>query len=355
MKHLGVWLAVAGAVLASAPAAAAAPAAHVTVGVGEQTSRLFGDPRFTLTGVRHVRLIVPYDVVHARGKVLRWTDDWLDGARARGLDPLVTFNHAWIGKRRWHLPTVREYATRVREFRRRYPWVHEYATWNEANHKRDQPTGLHPVRTAAFFRALRRQCRAAGCKVVAADVLVSDSPRTWRWLEAFRRAAGRVPLRWGLHNYPDANRFSTRRTRKFLRRLPGQIWFTETGGVVKFGNRFARNERRAARAVAQVFRLTRLSPRITRVYFYNWRAQPGARRWDSGLIAASGRTRPAFRILVRYLGQARYRPVQPLLEPPPLALDEPPEPEPKPAPPPKPPPPPPPPPTTTPTTTTPGD
>ena len=44
---------------------------------------------------------------------------------------------------------------------------------------------------------------------------------------------------WALHNYIDANRFRTRGTRSLLaatRKTKSQIWFTETGGLVRRDN-----------------------------------------------------------------------------------------------------------------------
>ena len=50
---------------------------------------------------------------------------------------------------------------------------------------------------------------------------------------AFRRHAHEVePRYWGMHNYIDANRLRTTGTRRMLRAVKGQIWFTETGGIV---------------------------------------------------------------------------------------------------------------------------
>ena len=49
------------------------------------------------------------------------------------------------------------------------------------------------------------------------------------------RARGRR-LIWGLHNYIDANRFRTTGTRSLLRAVPGEVWFTETGGLVVRNN-----------------------------------------------------------------------------------------------------------------------
>ena len=63
----------------AAPAAAQSPIPHVDVGIGEQNPTLFDDPRFQTTGIRHARLIVPYDVVRAGG-----AEPDADGRLARG-------------------------------------------------------------------------------------------------------------------------------------------------------------------------------------------------------------------------------------------------------------------------------
>jgi hypothetical protein len=290
---------------------------HVEVGVGENSFALFDDPRFAATGIRHVRLIVPYDVVDAGGRRLRRVDAWLRLARQQGLEPLISFGFSQRRRMQWHLPTTAEYEEAVAQFRARYPWVRDYSTWNEANHKMMQPTGLHPVRTAALYRALRRQCPLADCRVVAADVLLTSSRRTWRWISVFRRHAGPGPHIWGLHNYPDANRLTSRLTRRFLRWMPDdEIWFTETGGIVRFVDHWRRDEYRAARVVSYVFRLAELSPRITRLYLYNWRAASWNRHWDSGLIGVNGRSRLGYYSLLDALSLDRFKPRPPAPEAP---------------------------------------
>ena len=290
-----------------APASGRALLSHVNVGIGDNASATFDDPLFTATGIRHVRLQVPYDVVRAGGPQLAATDAWLERAHEQGLQPLVAF--AWSARHRRYLPRARQYAARVREFRLRYPWVREYSTWNEANHRAVQPTGRNPRRTAVFYRALRRQCQLAGCRVVAADILVAGWRRTVAWLQAFRARAGRGPHIWGLHNYPDANRRRFAATTRFLRAIPrGRVWITETGGIVRFARRWRRNEYRAARAVRHAFRLTRLSRRIKRIYLYNWRHNPRNRRWDSGLLAADGNPRDGYFELLDLLSRRRYAP-----------------------------------------------
>jgi hypothetical protein len=315
-------LAVITALAVPAPASARALLAHVEVGIGDNAPELFDDPLFTATGIRHVRLHVPFDLVRAGGPQLAEADAWLARARALGLEPLVAF--AWSSRRRHYLPTVRQYSARVREFRLRYSWVREYSTWNEANHPGVQPTARNPRRTAVFYRALRRQCHAAGCRVVAVDVLGAGWRRTWPWLRAFRARAGRGPHIWGLHNYPDANRRRNVSTARFLATIPrGQGWITETGGIVRFARRWRRNEYRAARAVRHAFRLTRLSRRIKRIYLYNWRHNPRNRRWDSGLLAANGNPRGGYYELVDLLGRSRYAPPPVVVEPPPKVEPEP--------------------------------
>jgi hypothetical protein len=309
-------------VISAALAALALPAAAmgqgstprpVAVGIGEPHPDMFDDARFRATGIRHARVIVPYDLVDAGGWPLAVTDLWLSRARRDGVEPLVSFSHSFVKRRKLRLPSVREYSRRVAEFRARYPWVREFSTWNEANHKGTQPTGRHPRRAAVYYRALKRQC--AGCTVLAVEVLLTHSWKTWRWIRRFRERAGRGPHIFGLHNYPDVTRLRSLNTRLFLRRVPrARVWLTETGGVVRFG-RWKHNEGRAARAVRHVFRMTSRLPRVERVYFYNWRADDN-RRWDSGLISREGTERMGYYRLLEGLTLDRFRPV-------PVPIDEP--------------------------------
>ena len=46
-----------------------------------------------------------------------------------------------------------------------------------------------------------------------------------------------------------------------------------------------------------------MSPRIRRVYLYNWRASPGPSTWDSALTNADGTPRPAYQELRRQLAR----------------------------------------------------
>ena len=154
-------------------------------------------------------------------------------------------------------------------------------------------------------------CR--GCRVVAADVLVDT--RVGRWLRRFRAAARYRPRIWGLHNYADANRFRSSGTREALRAVRGEVWFTETGGLVERRNErrlvWPRSSARAARATEQVFRLARLSSRVRRVYLYQWDpaefSASAEKTWDSALMDAEGQPRPAYHVLRTWLAEAAAR------------------------------------------------
>ena len=66
-----------------------------------------------------------------------------------------------------------------------------------------------------------------------------------------------MPKIWGLHDYSDVNRFESWRTAEIDRALGGQVWLTETGGIVQFGSGFPNRNgsglTRAASVVKFVF------------------------------------------------------------------------------------------------------
>jgi len=284
----------------AAPAGAAAkPAPIPVVGIGEQSPEMFSNPYFTALGVEHVRVITAWDSLRHRWS-RRDLDSYMSAARAAGAQVLLGFGHARSGKSkvRRRVPGVREFTREFLKYKQRYPWVKDWLTWNEANHC-GEPTCHKPRRVARFFNNIRHNCY--GCRVVAADVL--DTPTMPQWVREFRRTARDDKLIWGLHNYIDANRFRTSGTRALLKAAPrGEIWFTETGGLVVRRNKsriaFPGSEKHQAKATRQVFKLAALSPRVRRVYFYHW--QPSGDplpTWDSALVDPRGKPRPAYRVL----------------------------------------------------------
>ncbi len=267
--------------------------AAFSVGVSDQKLGMWHDPRFEALGIRQVRLIMAYDLV-LKGDFSRY-DAWMAAADARGADVLVAINHSTTSNSA--LPSVARYRQVIRRIRARYPQVKTMSAWNEANHQ-TQPTHRSPKRAAEYYNALREECR--GCRIVAADVL--DQSDMEKWIATFKRYA-RQPKLWGLHNYADANRFRPLKasgTAKLLKLVKGEVWLTEAGGIVRFGRSYRggrAGELRAARATQQTFKLARSGPRIKRVYLYHWDAEAQFKTWDSGLVDAAGRARPALGVL----------------------------------------------------------
>jgi hypothetical protein len=285
--------------------AAAAPARALTIGIADQKPDMFTDPRFQAAHIAYARRAVPWDALTNPSQTAA-LDQWLAAARAAHVNPLLSFTHSSTDRR--ELPTPERLLYEFRRFRARYPWVTDYASWNEANHC-GEPTCHRPELVAAYWRKLRVACPK--CRILAAEVL--DMPNMTSWVKAFRRAAKVEPRYWGLHNYIDANRLRTTGTRRLLKATGrGLIWFTETGGIVSRTNRrrvtFPESASHAAVATRFLFDdLVPLSRRITRVYLYHWNIEPGPTTWDSGLIGPTGRPRPAYAVLQRELAKLAVR------------------------------------------------
>jgi hypothetical protein len=286
---------------AGAPGEAATQPSPLAVGIGEQHPWMFGDARFRALGIRYARISVSWDVL-AHAKQRNTLFAWLRGAHLDGVAPLVAFERSWIPGHFRRLPAAARLAGTVRSLRARYPWLTDFATWNEANYC-GQPTCRRPGLVAAYYTRLRAACHS--CHILGAELL--DVPGMVQWVARERRAIGREPEIWGLHNYIGANRLSAASTNALLAATHGQVWFTETGGVVaRHGHHpdgFPETPAHAARVTRFVFqRLVPLSPRIKRVYLYQWGAGTGRREpWDSGLLDARDKPRPAFWVLVQEL------------------------------------------------------
>jgi hypothetical protein len=277
------------------PAAAKAP----RVGIGDQNPHMFLDPAFQKLGVKHSRLALAWDWYRDPWTVTQ-TDAWVGAAQAAGVKPLIAFSRNWRAGGERYLPSLRLYRKSFRAFRARYPHVTEFSAWNEANHT-TQPTARKPRAAARYYNAMRRDCR--GCTIVAADVL--DSRDMVAWVKRFKRYAPTARL-WGLHNYKDAND-GKGTTKQLLKAVRGQVWLTETGGILRLkphassrGNGRRSSKAQQAAAVKRVYKIARQNRRITRIYFYEWKQNP-KNRWDSAFLDANGRLRPAYHALKRGL------------------------------------------------------
>jgi hypothetical protein len=309
-------LATLAAILALTAVATTAPAsAKIRVGIGDQNAGMFADPLFKQLKVKRARVITPWNVALKR-RYRKNLDGWLKAARAAHVTPLVTFGATPTTRcprprRKCRAPTVKQYIKAFKRFRKRYPRIREIAPWNEANH-RSQPTFAKPKRAAQYFNAIRKRCR--GCRIVAADVI--DEKNMVPWLKVFKRTAKGERI-WGLHNYKDTN---PRRgqtfggTAKLLRTVRGQVWLTETGGIVKFklpGGRtlFRFNEKRANKALKRMFHLARkYQRRVKRLYIYNWSAPLKSNRFDAGLVRRNGKSRPGYATVKKNISRGVFRP-----------------------------------------------
>ena len=279
-----------------------AGASAVVVGIGDQKPEMFGDPLFHDLGIRHARLAVSWDALRNDWEAQE-VDTWLNGARLAGVQPLVAFWRSRVQKGKGRVPGPKRFAREFFRFRVRYPWVTTFATWNEANHS-GSGTSERPELVADYYRVMRSICPR--CTILAADVL--DMRNMAWWIKRFQKRLGFRPRAWGLHNYIDANRMRTSGTRELLHLVRGQIWFTETGGVVsrhkKHKITFPESAGHAAKATRWLFdRLVPLSPRIKRVYIYHWSPAQTRVTWDSALLDKKGRPRPAWRVVRRVITQ----------------------------------------------------
>ena len=269
----------------------------LTVGISEQWEAMFGDPRFRALGIKTARLVVAWNAIWEEPDRLA---SWLDSAAAAGVQPLVAFDHD-RGDRcpsaPCVLPTVGAYEAAVRAFLAAYPQVRLITPWNEANHAAE-PTAGRPDRAAAYYNAARRAC--PDCTLVAADVI--DGQGMLGWLAAYRRGLDEAPQVWGLHDYYDTTYFTTSGLRDYLNAVTGQVWLTETGGIVELRTRdgqvsLPHDELRARASVSFAFEEAHtFAGRVGRMYLYQWRADAEG-RFDAGLIRPDGSPRPALDVV----------------------------------------------------------
>jgi hypothetical protein len=274
------------------------------VGIADQKTSFFTDPRFQGLKIKMARRSVAWDFLQYDWQV-QDVDAWMASSRAAGVTPLITFARSRIEAKRHQVPTAAQMGAAFKAFRARYPWANEFVASNESNHY-GEPTGRRPKLAAAYYKAMKKACPS--CKIAAATLL--DYPNLVTWSKQFVKAAGHQPKYWALHNYVSANRFDKARTVQLLRAVKGQIWLTEVGGLVKRRTPDRKGKAKlkegvahAAKVTDYIFnRLARVSPRISRIYLYHWNSDGPLSSWDSGLFDHNGTARPAFTVVQRQVG-----------------------------------------------------
>jgi hypothetical protein len=273
------------------------------IGIADQKAATFADPRFRRLGLKQARRSIAWDTMQFDWQVAD-VDAWMQAARRAGVSPVITFARSRVAERRHLVPTAGQIRQAFVAFRKRYPWARDFVASNESNHF-GEPTGRRPQLAAQYYKAMRQACPT--CKVAGATLL--DYPNLVTWSKAFVKAARETPRYWAVHNYISANRFDVKRTRDFLLAVKGEVWITEVGGAVKRPRgqaKFPEGTQHAARVTRFIFSdLARLSPRIKRIFLYHWSSGGPGSSWDSGLVAADGRARPAMTVFEQVLRQTR--------------------------------------------------
>jgi hypothetical protein len=303
-----------GAIWQAGAAAGSVPRARVAssylTGIGNENPKMFSDPLYQQLHTKIVRYVVPYDaVVHPYS--LYQAVEFIAAAEAAHEQLLVAFYHSEYTPTQ--LPSVAAYQRDVQRFVKMFPHVRQYESWDESNrgdvaHAFSSPSG---VAAAKYYQALIRVCR--GCTVIGLDVLdEAQIVKTLRYISEFKREISRletvVPKIWGLHNYSDVNRLESWRTRDLVKALGGQVWLTETGGLVKFEpsfpNRHGAGLTRAAKVLKFMFALAGSVPQIKRLYVYDWSGGTSSTRFDAGLTNVNEQPRAGYVVVCRQLHAA---------------------------------------------------
>jgi hypothetical protein len=302
-----------GAIAGASSKQRARAAASYLTGVGDEQTEMFGNPLWQQLHTKIARYIAPYDAA-VRPYSLGQARQWIEAAQAQHQQVLVAFYHSEYTPTK--MPSLAVYQRDVQKFVKLFPRVRQYQAWNETNrgnvaHLFSSPSALQ---SAEYYKALRSVCH--GCTLTGLDILdgPSVSP-SLRYISEFKRAILRLkvpmPSLWGLHNYSDTNRFQSTRTRAILAAVPGQVWLTETGGIVKFGGAFPNRKgsglKRASKALAYMFHLAASNSRIRRLYIFQWSGATGAARFDAGITDPHYNPRPGYVTVCRQLRAASCR------------------------------------------------
>jgi hypothetical protein len=272
---------------------------------------MFGEPLWQQLHTKIVRYIAPYDaVVHSYS--LDQAILFIRAAEAQHEQVLVAFYHSEYTP--LNMPSVAQYKHDVEKFVRRFPHVRQYQSWDEANRGYIPGVLASPsaVAAAQYYQALIRVCK--GCTVLGLDVLDAQNiGPTLEYISEFKREIGRLetvmPKIWGLHNYSDINRLESWRTRALVRALGGQVWLTETGGIVQFGGGFPNKNgsglTRSAKVLKYMFAVAASQPQIKRLYIYDWTGGGSSTRFDAGLMNAHDQPRPGYVVVCKQLHGAK--------------------------------------------------
>jgi hypothetical protein len=319
---LALVLALSGALLLASSAvgqagtkARTSPSAHAAAtyltGIGDEHSEMFGNPLWRQLHTKIARYIAPYDAA-ARPYSLQQARVWIKDAEAQHQQILVAFYHSEYTPTK--MPSVALYQHDVQKFVKDFPHVKQYQSWDESNrgnvlHSFSSPSA---GASARYYQALLRVCK--GCTDIGLDVLdQANITPTLRYISEFKREIVHLhtvmPSIWGLHDYSDVNRLQSWRTRELSNALGGQVWLTETGGIVQFKPEFLNVHgsglTRAAKVLKYMFSVAASNSRIKRLYIFDWSGGTNSTRFDAGLTDSHNIPRPGYITVCRELHAAK--------------------------------------------------
>ena len=321
-RHLGFIRRLVCCLTALAAVAMPAPAhaqPQAAFGLSDENPAAFSGDAFTAVrarlGIQYARLVVPYDVL-APGAAQRYGCstipdcaprnllEWVAAVSRAHLRPLITLGLSQcFSPQCIPVPPVHGASGFGANFQRlvkAFPQVHDWAPWNEPD---SSPiTRSEPELIADFWiTANRIEHQLHRNDVLVAGELVSlaaDRSHFFKRYSHWLWRRGGHPAVWGFHPYGDVIWRQTSDTRSFLAATPqgSQVWLTESGVVVNDWAGLAGLPDIQAQAAATFLQLGRLSPRITRNYYYQLQAL-GRPAFDSALLDNNGVPRPAFCVL----------------------------------------------------------
>jgi len=262
-------------------------------------------PLFAKTTIKQIRITVAWDASKTAASSAALTQQ-MTSFHQLGLEPLVVFGKSWSQIGPGPLMSTAQYSKMFRDFHQRFPWVTQFASWNEVN-AFNQPTHASPRRVAQYYKIIRQQCPQ--CKTLVATLL--DSSQPVQYVKQLQRYTGNSKnLIWGLHNYSDVRLRKDKATRQVLAGVKGPVWLTETGALAHYRGpnkvlqRRPMSEAKQAKSVKYLLGpMLKHNPRLRRVYVYQW--QGVANGWDSGLLRPNGKPRPALTAVMQALSAKR--------------------------------------------------
>jgi hypothetical protein len=275
-----------------------------------------------------VRFNLHWDQIEPSRGEYDWEDSdaVLDGLHGRGIPAVVGI----VGSPRWanggraqnFAPGASSFAGFARAAASRYRWVKQWLMWNEPN----QARWLRPTTPATYVRQILNPGYAAihavipGAKVaggVTAPRGSSGGVSPVKWIRGMRSARARLDV-YAHHPYPSSSRetpftggcnhcetITMATLEKLIAEVgrafgPKRIWLTEYAYQTNPPDRaFGVSYKKQASYLKQAFAMARKNSRIDMMLWFQLKDEPGIGGWQSGVLTARGKKKPAYTAFAR--------------------------------------------------------